>query len=504
MTLEVLINRILKYKESKPSNSAKSLGMFFRTSEKQYFFDTGTGKIFLIDANMMKFLQALIEKTDVKIIKDIVAQGDLKLEDILECIEKEDLLKGISGDNLYSNDYLENVKKKICTECSQIILELTGACNLRCTYCIYGSTKIGFREFNGRSMSKEIIEKSVQYLSERGKQDVYISFYGGEPLLRFDLMKYAIEYARKHITNKNLHFGFTTNLTLMTEEIASYLVRVPNLSLVFSIDGPEAIHNASRVDADGKGSFEKAMKGYEIFKKSLHETKNHSVSVNFNAVFMVPYDIDKLHKINGFLNSLCEITPQSQYTMSYPTTGSIPEELKQYAVTNHSMWENMVETALQSENLLDIKNKGIVDSLMTIHQRPLTEMAAPAIPMNGCCIPGTKRLYIDTQGDMYACERINKSPKLGNILKGIDLELVLEKYYYEYSAKSIKYCCDCWAAKMCPVCYANRMDEDGILEDAHIYCEEMKEFLAKQFSLYHEILEKTPEKLAVLKDVVIT
>ncbi len=141
---------------------------------------------------------------------------------------------------------------------------------------------------------------------------------------------------------------------------------------------------------------------------------------------------------------------------------------------------------------------------ITIHQRPLTEMAAPAIPMNGCCIPGTKRLYIDTQGDMYACERINKSPKLGNILKGIDLELVLEKYYYEYSAKSIKYCCDCWAAKMCPVCYANRLDEDGILEDAHIYCEEMKEFLAKQFSLYHEILEKTPEKLAVLKDVVIT
>lgn len=501
MRVNELIDRVLEYGRGKPSGTARSLGMFFHTSQNKYFFDTGTGKAFCIDDGVEGCLRVLLYSSDRAEIEEAINGETIDLDGFLATIEREDLLKGVSGSSLCSRECLDAARDSIGSECLQLILELTGACNLRCSYCIYGS-KIGFRQFNDKSMPKEVIERSIQYLADHGKQDVYVTFYGGEPLLRFDLMRYAIEYALERLRGRGVHFGFTTNLTLMTEEIASYLVRVPNLSVIFSIDGPEDVHDANRRQADGSGSFAQAMRGFSIFKRALDEFPSHSVSVNFNAVFMVPYDSSRLLKTTSFLDELCLIGEGSRYTISYPSPGSIPESLESYDVPDSTLWDVIAETALQCESLSDIKDKSIIDLLMTVHDRPLTEKAATTIPMNGCCVPGTRRLYVDTQGDLYACERVNKSPRLGNIYDGIDVDFVIEKYFVEYSDRSIGHCGDCWAAKMCPVCYANRMDENGLSPDAHIHCEEMKGLLIKQFSLYHEILEKTPEKLGVLNDFV--
>lgn len=503
LTLEKLVCRILEYKKNKPGNSAKSIGMTFETSGNIYFFDTGTGKVFKIDIGVQKFLfQLLFCDNDISELEDIAKKNNVDIDSIIKYIEDEDLLKGIEGKALYSDSFLEKAKAEIGLKCQQLILELTGACNFRCKYCIYSSSEKGFREFNNESMSKEIICKSIDYMRDHGEAVVYITFYGGEPLVRFDLMKFAIEYARKQITNKKLYFGFTTNLTLLTREIAAYLVRVPHLNIICSVDGPQEIHDASRVYREGKGTYEDVMAGYTILKEELEKAENPSVSVNFNAVYMVPYDKEKLCKTDENFQELCKITPSSTYNITYPTNGTVPEELKEYEVSDNSMWEWMRDMAMQSDHLLTLKNKGIIDSLTTIHQRMLTKKASYMIPMNGCCIPGARRLYIDTRGDMYVCERINKSPKIGNIFTGFDTDVIYNKYFYEYSDRSIKYCANCWAAKMCPVCYAGRMDFDGISEDAHLNCEDYKDHLKDQFSLYYEILEKDPKKLEILKNVV--
>ena len=87
-------------------------------------------------------------------------------------------------------------------------------------------------------------------------------------------------------------------------------------------------------------------------------------------------------------------------------------------------------------------------------------------------------------------------------LIGIDIDTITAKYYHEYSDKSIAFCANCWAAKMCPFCYSDRMTENGISENAHLHCAEARAHLKKQFSLYHELLETSPEKLAVLNKYV--
>ncbi len=307
------------------------------------------------------------------------------------------------------------------------------------------------------------------------------------------------------ITDKKLYFGLTTNLTLMTKEIAEYFVHVPNLSIVCSVDGPEEIHDASRGYINGNGTYKDVIKGLNILKKELEKVESPSLTINYNAVYMVPYNKEKLHMIDENFKELCRVTKKSSYNITYPTGGTIPEDLeKMISHTNeNTMWEWMQDVAKECDSLNNIKDRGIVDSLVLIHNRSLTEKASCTIPMNACCIPGTRRLYIDTRGDMYVCERINKSPKIGNINSGLDIETIKTKYYYEYSDKSIKHCSNCWAAKMCPFCFSDRMTEDGISENAHMYCDQAKDHLKRQFSLYHEILEKDSEKLDMLNTIVI-
>lgn len=505
-TLNDLILRISDYKSKKPGNSVESIGMFFGTKNSIYFYDTGTGKVFEVNSNMKEFLCKLLYcNTDTVYLEEMAEEKGIDIPELLNNIESEDLLKGTEGDKLYSEDTLKKAKDDIGKKCRHLILELTGACNLRCKYCIYSSSEKSFREFNSESMTVGIIEEAIEYMKNHGDEEVFVTFYGGEPLIRFDLLKYAIEYAIKHIKRQELHFGFTTNLTLMTKEIAEYLVKIPNMSIVCSIDGPEDIHDASRVYVGGSGTYKDAIRGLVFLKEELGKVNNSTFNINFNAVYMVPYGAEKLKLIDEHFNNLCKITEYSSYTISYPTNGTIPEELEVLLpkTIDKSMWEWMAETAEKCDSIEGLKNRGILDSLMIVHDRILTQEATTALSMNGCCTPGTRRLYVDTKGDLYACERINKSPKLGNIMKGIDFDSVFSKYYRDYNDKSFEYCANCWAAKICPFCYANRMTTEGISDRAHIHCEQMKLHLKSQFSLYHEILETNPEKLRLLKDVIV-
>lgn len=254
LTLEKLMERISVYKSKKPNNSIESIGMTFETPDNVYFFDTGTGKVFRMDKYMEQFMDQLLHgNNDVYQLRKMAEDNGLDIPQILNYIEAEDLLKGTDSDKLYCKEFLEIADRERRTKCQQLILELTGACNLRCKYCIYSSSEKGFRGFNSHNMEKETIIKAIDYMRENGAEKVYITFYGGEPLICFESLKFAIDYARESITDKEVFFGFTTNLTLMTRDKAEYLARIPNLSIVCSIDGPEEIHDANRVYCNGNG-----------------------------------------------------------------------------------------------------------------------------------------------------------------------------------------------------------------------------------------------------------
>ncbi len=105
------------------------------------------------------------------------------------------------------------------------------------------------------------------------KNEFYITFYGGEPLLNFSLIKQCVEYVKTLNCSNTIMYSLTTNLTLMTQEIAEYLASVPNFTVVCSIDGNQELHDEHRKGLDGKGSFEYTMEGLKKISERHMETE---------------------------------------------------------------------------------------------------------------------------------------------------------------------------------------------------------------------------------------
>lgn len=144
-----------------------------------------------------------------------------------------------------------------------LLLSLTEQCNLRCSYCYYKESQAE----RSRIMSNEVLESSLELAFERTielKHNLLnITFFGGEPLLRFQTIKKAVkrakvlakEYKDKLPDDFQLRFFINTNGTLLTEDIIGYLKK-EHIGALLSLDGPERKHNISRKKTDGSGSFQ--------------------------------------------------------------------------------------------------------------------------------------------------------------------------------------------------------------------------------------------------------
>lgn len=272
--------------ENKKKGEIKRLGTLFSTKNKNYFYDTGTGKVVELDNDGLKIMKCLFdEEIVIKNVEDLICLSTKdNVHKFNQEIKEYKILQGKEPQRFYSANYYENFENKVENELEQIILELTGKCNLRCKYCIYNDAYIYNRSFNNYDMTQEIAKAGVDYLYEhsRNSKKKAITFYGGEPLIKFDLLKWTIDYARK-LFKDDVAFSLTTNLTLVTEDIASYFGTVPNLTVVASLDGPEIIQNKCRVYADGRETFIDAIRGLKLITEKMRD--NDTSSIMINAVY---------------------------------------------------------------------------------------------------------------------------------------------------------------------------------------------------------------------------
>ena len=119
---------------------------------------------------------------------------------------------------------------------------------------------------------------------------------------------------------------------------------------------------------------------------------------------------------------------------------------------------------------------------------------------NGCCVPGGRKIYVKSNGDILVCEKIGNSPIIGNINVGIDIEKIKHKYIEEYANKSLEDCSNCWAINLCNICYANCYTTNGIDMDLkRENCASLLETLKTNLSVFYSIAEEYPELLDVLK-----
>lgn len=234
---EELLNRLIRLKED---DDLSRIGKLFRTNSNCYFYDTGTGKVVQMEQTVYELLEKFFTGKNETLVKNE------ELDEFLEVSAKEHLFQAPKITQLYDRGFYEELPYQVNQNVQQVILEVTGNCNLRCEYCIYNEGYEENRNFNSENMSKETAFAAIDYLAEHGSEEVALAFYGGEPLLRFSLIKECIEYAQKVLSAKKVTYSFTTNCTLMSKEMAEYFSGIKGISILCSIDGPKHIHDEHR------------------------------------------------------------------------------------------------------------------------------------------------------------------------------------------------------------------------------------------------------------------
>ena len=141
-----------------------------------------------------------------------------------------------------------------------LVLNVTNQCNLSCEYCYeFGEDKIATPEGKKKFMDWETAQTSVNYLlsESKGRHAVHITFFGGETLMNFPLLKQVVDYARTRAKEEgvNIDFSLTTNATLLTPTIIQYLAD-NQVGVTVSLDGTKEINDKFRVFSNGKGSYD--------------------------------------------------------------------------------------------------------------------------------------------------------------------------------------------------------------------------------------------------------
>lgn len=432
----------------------------------------------------------------------------------------ETICKFLQKENLLCNPPITNFVdlRPFYTEeslrCEQLTIELTGNCNLRCKYCVYNDFYEGNRTFNTSNIDFETARKAIDYVYAHSSEErLAITFYGGEPLLNFRVMKQCIDYCLETIKHKQLYFSFTTNLTLMTREIADYVAQIPNMGILISLDGPEETHNRARVKRNGEGSFKDAYRGLMLLIEAVNKYKNTTLS--FNAVLMPPYTTEHFNEINDFFEGLEGLPINTEVRATYPSPGSIPDsfiaDLRASGISNleDTTWLSWAKAKTNNTIVLgeskNIHSDVLKTGLTHIHNRILHERPMGIVHYNGCCIPGKRRLYVCTDGSYKVCERIGNAPIIGNVDSGIDFESIEQFYLAEYEKGSVSDCAQCWAVNLCDICYAQCYDKNGLnIGEKRKLCPQAKKRYLQWLQDYHELLENRPEVIAEISKIQVT
>lgn len=504
------------FKKSLPYSwgELKPLCLLFSTQNNKYLYDSGSNKIVKCGPAEFDLLSCFLAADDLEAGLQLFFQvhtheeGLGALASLTEAVSSHNILKltNIRSFNLSHNP--SHVIQCALNSLGIILLELTQTCNLRCGYCIYNEGFSQNRNHGSLHMTEEIALKAIDHVRRCSteRKEVSIGFYGGEPILNFELLKEVVSYARHHLPDREVSFSLTTNGTLIDDVIANYLVR-EDIGVLISIDGPELIHDTWRRDANNRGSFKAAFRSLELLVEKFKGRKK----VGLSMVYAPPYSEKKLDQIYSFLAELTWLPKDIKVAITYPHVGSLTNINKSECDTAHTgEYDFSLSEYTRNRYLGYYINKAACDpitssiietKLARLIQRPILNSIIAEAQLNGCCYPGSRRLFITADGEMKLCERVGLSPNIGNVRLGLDADTIEKVYINEYSTKSLDACSRCWLIRLCSICYQQAFFNNSFdIDKKSQYCAMQRMAMEKDLKFYCSLREIDPHGLDYLYD----
>ena len=258
----------------------------YKSNGYNIVMDINSGAIHVVDDVVYDIIE-LYEGHEKSEIMDMLASKYPK-EDMEEAFEEiETLIKeeSLFTEDIYK-DYIIDFKKRK-TVVKALCLHIAHDCNLACRYCFAEEG-----EYHGRRaiMSYEVGKQALDFLiaNSGNRRNLEVDFFGGEPLMNWDVVKRLVEYGREQekIHDKNFRFTLTTNGVLLNDEIMEFCNK-EMANVVLSVDGRKEVHDNMRPFRNGSGSYDLIMPKFEKFAESRHQTNYYvrGTFTHFNKDF---------------------------------------------------------------------------------------------------------------------------------------------------------------------------------------------------------------------------
>ncbi len=344
-----------------------------------------------------------------------------------------------------------------------LCLNIAHDCNLRCKYCFASTGEYGKSRC---LMPVEVGKKAIDFLIENSgtRHNLELDFFGGEPLMNFDLVKEVVAYARSKEKeyNKNFRFTITTNGMLLTDDKIDFINREMS-NCVLSLDGRKEVHDRLRVTESGHGSYDLIVPKFQKLVASRGD-KDYYVRGTFTR-FNEDFTEDVKHmRALGFDQISIEPVvsdPLLDYSIKYEDLPRVFEE-----------YERLAETLIESRKNGDFYN--FFHFMIDLNQGPC------AIKRLRGCGCGNEYVCITPNGDIYPCHQFdgNDDFLMGNIMDGT-FDSALKERFARANVYSKSNCKDCWAKFYCSGgCNANNYQYQGdILKSHTLSCELQKKRL---------------------------
>lgn len=415
------------------------------------------------------------------------------------CDELETTLSAFAGNYPDKNSITsENIKFYLDNNgYTELILKVTDECNFRCKYCIYSDYYPYTEGYSNNKMCFSVAKKAVDYyLREVLKQNKfkkgkipYIAFYGGEPLMNFDLIKQVILYIENTYSDLECMFTLTTNgLFLKNIEIASFLKK-HNVIICLSLDGYKENHDRNRVTVGDKPSFDEIIFILNSYFKN-YDNIYSLCCIDYKTNLMELYDFYKKNDRmeGGVVPHLLRVNFVNDLGTNYFEKFD-EYDIQKYRSTYSFLLEKYIELAISDKTdwFLDIF---IGQDLINFYDRARYVNKLGHYCKMGSCVPGDK-IYVLPDGKYSICKKVCFDTLcIGDVDMGINYNKV-EEIMKIFNEVLLKQCGDCDISSLCPVCYSHLISVKklGIKEKD---CTNRRKHFKNIVSIIEKIITKNP------------
>ena len=420
--------------------------------------DSCSGSIHSVDEVAYDIIAMYKEKSPEEIVRELLEKyahrSDVTEEELYACIADVAALE--KAGKLFTPDNFASMagtfKERSGDVVKALCLHVAHTCNLNCSYCFASQGK-----YHGERalMSFEVGKRALDFLIENSgrRTNLEVDFFGGEPLMNWEVVKQLVEYARtqEEPHHKKFRFTLTTNGMLIDDDVIDFANREMS-NVVLSLDGRKEIHDALRVDYAGKGSYERIVPKFQKLVKA-RGGKNYYMRGTFT------------HANPDFTKDLFHMADLGFTELSMEPVVCAPGD-------SAALTPEDIEIVKQQYELLavDMLRREKEGKPITFYHYMLDLTGGPCIykRISGCG-SGTEYMAVTPWGDLYPCHQFvgEEKYKLGNIWDGVT-NTALREEFRSCNAYARKECDGCWARLYCSGgCAANAYHATGSIRGVY-------------------------------------